>query len=243
MRRMKNAFTLAEVLITLSIIGIVAAIVMPNLMSSYQYKTVGVKLAKFMSTTEAAARAFMVNEGNLTSKNAADFLNDSYVFTSFEPKTNPDNNNSAIIGFPSFEKSSSNSTLAKLATSWKGSGANPIAYLKDGTAVKAFYDTTAYGTEKVDTADGTTTSSITRKDAVAVERYGVPVLRLEFNPRVQGMPSTAQTVYNVTVTELGYVFPSPKDDCVWQLYSENYQTSSRSFADGKACHVSPTSKS
>ena len=60
MKKIKMGFTLAEVLITLSIIGIVAAITLPSVMSSYQYKTVGVKLSKFMSTTEDSARAYVV---------------------------------------------------------------------------------------------------------------------------------------------------------------------------------------
>jgi prepilin-type N-terminal cleavage/methylation domain-containing protein len=49
MKKFKSGFTLAEVLITLGIIGVVAAIVMPSVMTNYTYKTVGVKLSKFVS--------------------------------------------------------------------------------------------------------------------------------------------------------------------------------------------------
>ncbi|MDR1327403.1 MAG: type II secretion system GspH family protein, partial [Heliobacteriaceae bacterium] len=35
---MKNAFTLAEVLITLGIIGIVAALTLPNIIANVKYK-------------------------------------------------------------------------------------------------------------------------------------------------------------------------------------------------------------
>ena len=61
MKQLKAGFTLAEVLITLSIIGVVAAIVMPSVMTNYTYKTVGVKVAKFASQLEAASRPFINN--------------------------------------------------------------------------------------------------------------------------------------------------------------------------------------
>ena len=43
----KSAFTLAEVLITLAIIGVVAAMTIPTLISSYREKVVETKLVKF----------------------------------------------------------------------------------------------------------------------------------------------------------------------------------------------------
>lgn len=45
-----NAFTLAEVLITLTIIGIVAAMTIPTLISKYQNKVSEVALKKAFST-------------------------------------------------------------------------------------------------------------------------------------------------------------------------------------------------
>lgn len=43
----KAAFTLAEVLITLAIIGIVAALTIPTLMNKYDMLTTATKLRKF----------------------------------------------------------------------------------------------------------------------------------------------------------------------------------------------------
>ena len=60
MKRMKSGFTLAEVLITLGIIGVISAIVMPSVMSNYTYKTVGVKLSKFAAQLEGATRPYVV---------------------------------------------------------------------------------------------------------------------------------------------------------------------------------------
>lgn len=51
---MKKAFTLAEVLITLGIIGVVAALVMPSLVTSYKEKATVVKLKKFHSVISQA---------------------------------------------------------------------------------------------------------------------------------------------------------------------------------------------
>ena len=66
MKRIKPGFTLAEVLITLGIIGVVAAIVMPSIMTNYTYKTVGVKLSKFASQLEAATRPYVVQNTSFT---------------------------------------------------------------------------------------------------------------------------------------------------------------------------------
>ena len=52
----KNGFTLAEVLITLTIIGIVAAMTMPSLLSSIEKGQIGPKLAKAINTLENANR-------------------------------------------------------------------------------------------------------------------------------------------------------------------------------------------
>ena len=48
MREYKKAFTLAEVLITLGIIGVVAAITIPGLITKYQKLVTVVKLKKYI---------------------------------------------------------------------------------------------------------------------------------------------------------------------------------------------------
>ena len=52
----KSAFTLAEVLITLGIIGVVAAMTIPNLMTKYHKHVVESRLKKFYSTMNQAVR-------------------------------------------------------------------------------------------------------------------------------------------------------------------------------------------
>ncbi|MDR1168308.1 MAG: type II secretion system GspH family protein, partial [Heliobacteriaceae bacterium] len=57
-----QAFTLAEVLITLSVIGIVAALTMPALMSNWQEKSYSTAKEVFDRRLEEATRQMNVNE-------------------------------------------------------------------------------------------------------------------------------------------------------------------------------------
>ena len=59
------AFTLAEVLITLGVIGIVAAMTIPNLVQSYKKKVVETKLVKFYSTISNAIKLSEVDNGQI----------------------------------------------------------------------------------------------------------------------------------------------------------------------------------
>lgn len=52
--KLKNGFTLAEVLITLGIIGVVAALTIPTLIGNYQKKEVPVRLQKMYNTIQNA---------------------------------------------------------------------------------------------------------------------------------------------------------------------------------------------
>ena len=70
---MKRAFTLAEVLITLGIIGIVAALTIPALIQNYKNHETEARLAKFYSVVNQAIamaevdygdKIYWFNEGN-----------------------------------------------------------------------------------------------------------------------------------------------------------------------------------
>lgn len=56
-------FTLSEVLITLGIIGIVAALTMPSLIANYQKKVISSQMKKFVSTFSQAYNLAIVNYG------------------------------------------------------------------------------------------------------------------------------------------------------------------------------------
>ena len=59
----KVAFTLAEVLITLGIIGVVAAMTMPALIVNYQKKSLATQTQKFYSMMSQAVKQYMADEG------------------------------------------------------------------------------------------------------------------------------------------------------------------------------------
>ena len=61
----KAAFTLAEVLITLGIIGVVAAITMPALIQNYRNHAVEAKLKKFYSTFNQAVEMSIAENGDV----------------------------------------------------------------------------------------------------------------------------------------------------------------------------------
>ena len=63
--KIKSAFTLAETLITLGIIGIVAAITIPNLIHTYQEKQTVAKLKETYSILQQTIRTAEENEGEL----------------------------------------------------------------------------------------------------------------------------------------------------------------------------------
>ena len=63
LKRRKVAFTLAEVLITLGIIGIVAAMTLPALIGTYKKKEICTRLQKFSSTMQNAINMSTVDNG------------------------------------------------------------------------------------------------------------------------------------------------------------------------------------
>ncbi len=65
----KAAFTLAEVLITLGIIGVVAAMTLPTLISKYKRNVVEVKLEKFYSIMNQAVKMAIAEYGEIPFEN------------------------------------------------------------------------------------------------------------------------------------------------------------------------------
>lgn len=71
MKILKNrAFTLAEVLITLGIIGVVAAITLPNLMTAYKAR---VLRSQFMKSYSLIQQAYKMMEADGVSSSPTDY--------------------------------------------------------------------------------------------------------------------------------------------------------------------------
>lgn len=88
----KKAFTLAEVLITLGIIGVVAALTMPMLIGHFEKTTTATKLKKFYSVMAQATDKAMSENGDWStwdySLSAKDFFNKYYASNLKVVKTN-----------------------------------------------------------------------------------------------------------------------------------------------------------
>lgn len=81
----KYGFTLAEVLITLGIIGVVAAITIPSLIANHQKKVTVTKLQKAISVINQVYRLSNAENGELTPAQIADIGMDEYFSTYLEP--------------------------------------------------------------------------------------------------------------------------------------------------------------
>ncbi|MFI3301499.1 MAG: type II secretion system protein, partial [Candidatus Gastranaerophilales bacterium] len=70
----RSAFTLAEVLITLGIIGVVSAMTIPNLVSNYQYKALDTKKTLFQERLYEAMNQMRFHEKLTGYSDAEDFV-------------------------------------------------------------------------------------------------------------------------------------------------------------------------
>ena len=211
MKRFKKGFTLAEVLITLSIIGVIAAIVMPTMMTNYQYKTLGAKLSKFSSQLESTARAYVVANDtfapNATASAVADFANDAFLITAVNDDTTKNKveatGDSAAVTSYTFSKS-------------VPANAKTVS-LKDGTKILLHSTTTklsTLGANNILTVD--------------TNKVGDTAFVVTFVPNA-GLPANIQTAYNFVVTELGYVYPENSDVCLQTIYKNGYKTTQTIF--------------
>lgn len=217
MKKIKMGFTLAEVLITLSIIGIVAAITLPSVMSSYQYKTVGVKLSKFMSTTEDSARAYVVANDSFKgvttettgTSSATTKVKDSIIQDFI----------SEIFMIKELQKQDGTKKVDENESTYEIAD---YALLKDGTRIKV-------------EADDLKAWSSAHKDVLDARKTGMPAIKVAFEPKVTGLPKATQKQYDFVITELGYVFPAEYDECLWLIYDDNWVTNSKTFKNNTSC--------
>jgi len=70
MTNFKKGFTLAEVLVTLAIIGVVSALTVPGLMNSYQKQTYVTQLHKYYNETMQAAKLYLTDRNAIDLKEA-----------------------------------------------------------------------------------------------------------------------------------------------------------------------------
>lgn len=244
MRKMKSGFTLAEVLITLGIIGVIAAIVMPSVMTNYTYKTLGVKLSKFAALLEGSTRPYVVQNTSFT--NTPDIIS-SYITESFIVKNNAALKEQTVdcsksgeerpAACPENEKSEAytyNPVVMAKAPTFTGNrdlknltlaATETIIQLKDGTEFVVYPLDTTYD----------------EGDDINTFQVGEAVFGIAFAPNVNGLPASIQKSYQFIVTELGYAFPDREnDDCSALIYDANFETNSKTFGKDSVCITETT---
>lgn len=114
-------FTLAETLITIGIIGIVASMTLPNLVQRYRKQRVEVSLAKFYSTINQAVQHSIAEYGeipleneNLTTSANSEYITQWYrtYLTKYFKKIKEESNNSAYYRVIFLDGSGFNSYLS-----------------------------------------------------------------------------------------------------------------------------------
>ena len=113
----RRGFTLAEVLITLGIIGVVAALTAPALVQNANSAKVGPKLAKAVSTFELANEA-MLNEASTNTLKGMSFASDAAYLTKLSDymrMTYDSESGSGVTKYSSLLKNYSGQTVVDLA--------------------------------------------------------------------------------------------------------------------------------
>lgn len=127
----ENAFTLAEVLITMAIIGVVAALTIPNLVQNYKKKVATVRLKKFVSSMHQAIALSELENGAITSWNVASFIPPTGDPNSDEYKDAfRQNANNALAFFKQYLAKYINHTKIEEAKDYKS-----LVYFADGSCM------------------------------------------------------------------------------------------------------------
>ena len=228
----KKGFTLAEVLITLGILGVVAAVTLPTMAADTKYKQLSVKLAKFASTTENAARAWVLanepfkgsvleyetyydEDGNEKTRqnvmefdpSIQDFIDSSYIFKTVytKEKTISKDNNCAISKVEDISQQKLN---------------YPYCVLNDGTSTNFSYVYSKFSKR------------------YSEEKYGRYAFTITYSPEIKGLPKDGQTVFIFAVTELGYVIPNQYDKCLDTIQLNGWNVKKEFYTDSKgACNI------
>lgn len=132
MKELKNGFTLAEVLITLGIIGVVAALTIPTLINNAQNAALYNKFLKSYSTLMQAYASGVAKYGDAVSAFGESQALFKEAFTQGLNVTKNCAVNSDNSCWPTFKDLSTTGTTSSLSDEWK---TNDTALLVDGTAV------------------------------------------------------------------------------------------------------------
>lgn len=204
-KRGRAAFTLAEILITLGIIGVVAALVMPSLIASYREKAAVVKLKKFYSVISQAYQSAIFDNGSPDGWNliaSADGQGAENMFNILSRYLNVSkrcgNNPGCFSSYPfvDYTYSYSKAVLAD--------GSQIAIYIRDPDCK----------------ANVGTTSSLS--NTCASIRYSVGQYRFEFWLTKDRVVPIGSPEEGYVPFETGCIKSAPDSSCTaWTLYNEN----------------------
>lgn len=136
LRGLFQGFTLAEVLVTLGIIGVVAAMTMPSLISNYQKKVLENQFKKSYSTISQAVQFTILETGEGLNNQFNNYDGENHIYTNIPAFKQLFYKNANVIGDIKYDKVQNyNGTQ-----SYKTGGVDypiPEKLMKDGTAVSA----------------------------------------------------------------------------------------------------------
>ncbi len=256
----KTGFTLAEVLITLAIIGIIAALVIPAVMTNFQFRNVGVRLSKFMATVENATRAFVV----------ADEALPSAVVPGVDANNVPlDNGNRAVIA----TYINNTFSITDAGASLRNNDGSPIGVDNIGLLpidadpnMGGFMNALNVGPTPRDAAN-LQDNEVVLKDGTRAHFWrfnipaatpdrtiwhnhtnpgvavtGMPALGIIFDPIATIVPRSARRTFGYIITSQGFVFPAGVDQCLIDIASDRWETRQETFTDATrfACALQQT---
>ena len=139
----KRAFTMAEAIIVMTILGIIATIMITNLKpTEFRDKGLQVQAKKILQQLDTATQQIMINNtqnGKLTTIYAPGVTNATFSFSTT-------GNNAALNALYKKYLTTTRKTCTNAADCGGCSGGTFRFYLKDGTCVSILQDTTAQNT-------------------------------------------------------------------------------------------------
>ncbi|MCM1339938.1 MAG: type II secretion system GspH family protein [Muribaculaceae bacterium] len=136
MKKLLHGFTLAEVLITLGIIGVVAAVTLPSLQVNVNKQALSTQMSKAYSQLSEGLRMYMTNNG-LDEFDSANFNANTFARNYLQVQYVCNGTNDTNCFAPKYTSINGNSseTKASLMNSFNSSTNDTAVILRDGTVV------------------------------------------------------------------------------------------------------------
>ncbi len=221
MRRKNKGFTLAEVLITLGIIGVIAALTLPTLIQNANSAKTGPELASAVSTLENAIQQFMTD------------YNADYVYVAMRKAGSDSYSIDTLINNYLFNTNNpyiKGSTIDNPPTSsiqWKGSEAG---YASSSTAVRMLANKSLIASS-VDGEDG---KACVFSDTDTTSKCGIIFYTSGFQKKQdEGKLITGRDVFKIWVTNRGEVLPDGTSE-TGNLWSDKGNCDKAGMEDGSA---------